>query len=296
MVFGDAQSMIFALRRVWLGTLCLSVIMALPSMTLVAAEGNPTASTPATMVAKLQALAHAAEEGEHASEAGDLAKAQHEYTELHEAWETYEDGVRDRDAAGYIALENALHAVRDGLKASPPDLPALAKHFATLEHQALAAANKFAAAAPTQPVAATGESATMAGLLANLAASVDALHENAPDTARAAFDRVVQAWPGVEGEVAARSADAYDEAEGLLGRGLTAFNKTPPDLAVAAQTLANLQQTLAPFAISTRYSAFDAAAILLREGLEALLVVLSLGQIASLTGVLTLLRRMSQGL
>ena len=50
----------------------------------------------------------------------------------------------------------------------------------------------------------------------------------------------------------------------------------PPDLAVAQAAVARIRTTLAPLADEQIYTAFDAGAIILREGLEALLVIVAL--------------------
>jgi len=86
----------------------------------------------------------------------------------------------------------------------------------------------------------------------------------------------MRAWPGVEGEVATRSPEAYNTIEVELGRAGAALAAQPANLVEAEAAIEQLQATLAPFMGHQAYTAFDAAAIMLREGLEALLVMVAL--------------------
>ena len=51
---------------------------------------------------------------------------------------------------------------------------------------------------------------------------------------------------------------------------------TPTDITSAKTAIANLKKDLQPYAESVKYGWFDAAVILLREGLEAILVLVAL--------------------
>lgn len=55
-----------------------------------------------------------------------------------------------------------------------------------------------------------------------------------------------------------------------------ALRAEPADTAAASTALASIRSTLTPYTVDSSYSALDAALIILREGLEALLVVVAL--------------------
>ena len=77
----------------------------------------------------------------------------------------------------------------------------------------------------------------------------------------------------VEGQVKARSSRVYTDTENNTARVRSLLGQRPPDVEAAQQVIATMQADLAPIVQSGgRYSAFDAD-VLLREGLEALLVV-----------------------
>ena len=90
------------------------------------------------------------------------------------------------------------------------------------------------------------------------------------------IERFIRAWPAIEGAVATKSRDAYQAIEGEMGRARAALTAQPADLATATVSIERMRGELAPFAAGQTYTAFDAAAIILREGLEALLVIVAL--------------------
>lgn len=235
---------------------------------------RPVLADEPALAGKLQQMAHIAHEGVEAAEHNNPELMQLEYTELHELWENIEDDVKAQNPTAYVELEGALDGVKEALAAEPLNPAAVEQAYEYL----LAETNEIAAQfgdGDVAPVAAV--EATPAELVNWLAAAESALANGDTETANAQFAQVVAAWPGVEGEIAARSQDAYTAIETNLGRALAALRAEPVDQAAAATALEELRATLSPFAIApAAYTMFDAAAIILREGLEALLVIVAL--------------------
>ncbi|NTU84825.1 MAG: FTR1 family iron permease [Chloroflexales bacterium] len=232
---------------------------------------HPAAAQAPDPADALRTLALRAEAGEHAVAGATPAQLRAAYEELHEAWEAIEDGVRDADAAGYVALETKLDALKDAVAAQQPD--AVASAFAAVEHEALEVAEGLSVGGP----AAEAAPATMAGLAAELDQAYVALEAGDAATAEAHLMAAIKAWPTVEGEVAAKSPEAYTAIEIDLGRAAAALEAEPAQREEAEAAVGRLRAAVAPFAQrATTYTAFDAAAILLREGLEALLVIIAL--------------------
>ena len=125
---------------------------------------------------------------------------------------------------------------------------------------------------PTVAIQAT----TPAGLLTGLNAVYAAAERTDRDEASAALAQVIATWPSVEGSVAAKSQDAYTAIEQDLGKVSAALKAEPVDRVAAKAVVERLREAVAPFSEQQAYTAFDAAAIVLREGLEALLVVAAL--------------------
>jgi high-affinity iron transporter len=197
-----------------------------------------------------------------------------EYEEIHTLWQAFEDGVRERDATGYVELEGALSAIKASLAAEPLDAAAVRAAYEHLGDEAEEVAGRLGGA----PAAAPARSAIQspAGLIEPLEAAQAAVARGDAAAARSEIDELVRAWPAVEGAIAAKDQDAYTAIEIELGRAAGAIKAQPADMAAAAAALDRLSDTLAPFAQAQTYTALDAAAIILREGLEALLVVVAL--------------------
>lgn len=92
-------------------------------------------------------------------------------------------------------------------------------------------------------------------------------------------------WTQVEAFVKARSGDAYARIENDTAAATAALAARPVDTGAARAALSDMRAQLAPFvAAPATYGAFDAAIILLREGLEALLIVAALLAFLTKTG------------
>lgn len=233
---------------------------------------HPAAAQPAAPADVLRSFALRAEAGEHAVPGSTPAQLRAAYDDLHEAWEAIEDGVREADAAGYVALEGKLDALKDVVSAQAPDTGAIAEAFSAVEHEALEVAERIGAGAGS-----AAAPASLPGLAADLDQAYAAIEAGAAATAAEHLMAAIRAWPAVEGEVAARSPAAYSAIEVDLGKAIAALEAEPADLAAAEGAVGRLRAAVAPFAQGqATYGVFDAAAILLREGLEALLVIVAL--------------------
>jgi high-affinity iron transporter len=234
----------------------------------------PAFAQGASLAEQVRSLAHHAVEGVEAAERNQPDMMHAEYEEIHSLWEGFEDGVRERDAAGYVELEGALAAIKAALAAEPLDSGAVRAAYAHLEDEAEEVAARLGGA----PVAAPATVGTQApsDLMEPLEAARAAVERGDAAGARTEIDELIRAWPAVEGAIAARDQDAYTAIEIELGRAAGAIKAQPADMAAAAAALDRLSDSLTPFARAQAYTALDAAAIILREGLEALLVVVAL--------------------
>lgn len=239
----------------------LALLFARP---LLAAESSPADG--------LRAIAHHAEEGVEAAEKGNAGWLRTEWTEIDVTWERIEDQVREQNPGAYVEIEAALDKVESAVKAEPLDMAAAGQAFEALEHEATEVAGKLGGSAQATAAA----SATPADVRGALDEAYEAIERGDTAAALAGVEEAVGMWPSAEGAVAARSAAAYEAIEGDLGRALAALEATPAKAAEAEAAIERLRDTLAPFATATTYTAFDAAAVILREGLEALLVIVAL--------------------
>ncbi len=232
----------------------------------------PVLAQESKLAEQVASLAHHAEEGIEAAEHNQPDVMRAEYQELHALWQAFEDGVRQQDAAGYVEIEGALAAIDAALKAEPFDPTAVRAAYAHLKEESQEVAGRLGGAAAATPAAATSP----ADLLQSLDETRAAITRGDTAAATDGIAALIRAWPAVEGAVATKDKDAYTAIEVDLGRAAAAIKAQPADMAAAGAAVDRLRATLAPFASTQIYTALDAAVIILREGLEALLVIVAL--------------------
>ncbi|WP_158509557.1 FTR1 family iron permease [Limnochorda pilosa] len=227
-----------------------------------------------------------------AAEAGRIEEAAARYDTFHEVWEEVEDGLHTSNRHGYEAIEAAIREVRVQLAVQPPRFDALTDALLKLKTEVAeyVPAGTGAAQAGNDPAGSTGSPASDEGGLGRLAVLLDQaareIDQGKAGEARERVEAFVAAWPGVEGEVRSRSPRAYEAIERNMAQVMGALASTPPDLERAGSLVAAMEQELAPIVAQagSSYTAFDAGVVLLREGLEVLLVLLALLAFLQRTG------------
>ncbi len=224
---------------------------------------------------QVRGLIKHAEEGIDASNHNRPELMRGEYAEIDAIWSSFEDQVRTQDAAGYAGIEAALDAIKRAVNAQPPNPAAVKAAYQQLEHESAEVADRLSSATPA--TAATSTSAASLPDALNQLTAADAAFTRGD--ARAAAEQVanfIRAWPAIEGAVATKSRAAYAVIEREIGNARAGLDAQPPNLAAAQSAVARIRTALAPLAAEQTYTAFDAGAIILREGLEALLVIVAL--------------------
>ena len=252
--------------------LSLALLVALGMLLSLLAPVAAQTSDPANLAETLSPVAGYAKEGKEYAEAGNAAKAQHEFDEVKESWSAIEDGVRDQNPQGYLQIELALDGVESALAQTPLDLAAVEAAFDHL----LVEVDEVSVATGGMTASAVLESVTTADLVAALDQTQAAIASQDAPAALAGLSAAMRVWPAVEGVIAVRSPEAYTAMESGLAKAYATLEANPVDWAASATAVSGLQTIMAPLTERQTYTAFDAAAIILREGLEALLVVVAL--------------------
>jgi high-affinity iron transporter len=243
--------------------------------------GGPLAARPAAaagdeaLIARLRAMVVALERTETAVKANDAAAAQAAYQEYRDGWSAIEDDIRPRDRAAYRAIEEYMRDVKAALRAQPLNTDEALTAIGNLEDST----GKLIETLPsTLPATQTADAQiAMRGLLAELDEATVALNGGDVATAAAKVGEAQERWLDVEGVLKVKSPSTYTAVENNLARAQSALAASTPDKDAARSALQQLKDDLAPYAESAvAYSAFDAGVTLLREGLEALLVVTAL--------------------
>lgn len=247
----------------------------LSALTLALLAGRPAvaAASPADdLTAANQMVLKAAE----LLRQGDLAGAKASYEQFRQRWLDIEDGIKGRSLTAYRTIEDQMAEVQFALLQNPPDTARVAGALNRLDQ-----ANQrfvqgtYPADGGEQP-ALQGSGGSVAELLTLLGQARQKAQSGDAAGAAQAMGQFRQSWLGVEGVVLTQSPKVYGDAEKDMVDAYAMLTASPPDLAGGLATIERMQSYLAPIADKTSYSALDAATILLREGLEALLVVVGL--------------------
>src|SRR6266508_4431694 len=174
-----------------------------------------------------------------------------------------------REVASGLA---SLRAAMPGIAA--PAAPIAADDVETIAHDVQ---RELREAVGAQAGAATASAREIEDATKDLAATSAALRSSDRTAAATAFREFRSAWLRIEDAVRGRDRDAYRSIETDMATASTLLASPSADLAATDRAVSRIAETLAPLAATTKtYGAFDAAIILLREGVEALLVVAAL--------------------
>ena len=231
-----------------------------------ATEVRYQASVLATLV---EVIAEEYREGVDGGRIVNVAEYQDGYGFLQRAattWSAVEplmtEGRRSEIAAGIASLRAAIPAI------TPPLSPLGPEEVATVAHDVQRDLREAVGAASTSEVEAAR---------AKLAAASDALRAGDTAAAGVAFREFRSGWIRIEDAVRGADRDAYRRIESDMAALSTVFAASAPDPVAAREGIARIDAALAPVAASApTYGIFDATIILLREGLEALLVIAAL--------------------
>ncbi|MED1945043.1 FTR1 family protein [Brevibacillus formosus] len=213
---------------------------------------------------------------------GDLMKAKQSYSSFVTGWYKAEGLVRAENAAVYGDMEIKISGARIALNTEPPDPKKSAEKVQAL----ITAVDNYLAGKAVQQAAGnpSSEQPTISSLLV-LLASVET--EIANQDATAASDKMetfITSWPSVEGVVMTKSPATYSSIEAKMVAIPTLILSNPPQWEKATANLAEMKTELEPFATASSYTAWDAGLILFREGLEAILIIVSLLTVLNKSG------------
>lgn len=214
------------------------------------------------------------------TEAKDYQQAATAFEQYRKDWFEVEDGVKATSRQAYKEIEAAMGDVSFALSTQPPDSRELLKslnQLHQLDQKFVAGGFSAAQAAPHATQNAAAGKVTVSSLLDRLNRAETALNNQNIATAAAEIKQFQTEWLEVEGVVAAKSKQAYVSIENNMAKAAGFLNASTPDVASAQTAIAELKQSLQPYAgEELRYTLLDATLILLREGVEALLVLVAL--------------------
>jgi high-affinity iron transporter len=254
------------MKNRWL-LLLLAVVVVMVSVVPVAMASPGSDMTAANQLVA-GALAHA--------QKGDIDGAKAGYEQYRQHWLSVEDGVKGESNTAYRKVEEYMADVQFALLQNPPDQAKVTAAFNGLS----AGIQTFVDGGYPADGASASAKKPAQGNIADALAVLDKAAErakagDAPGAAQA-MAQFRQSWLDVEGLVLTQSAKLYGDAERDMVNAQAHFAATPPNLEKGLATVDQMRGYLAPLASKTSYGMFDAATLLLREGLEGLLIVVAL--------------------
>jgi high-affinity iron transporter len=195
------------------------------------------------------------------------------------AWPKAESAVRSDNFRAYGDMEAGMSLARIALKAETPVKIKVLDEMGKLYELMWEYTD-----GSLQATYAEQEDNSIADLLQIL---VEAQSDIRASNAASALERMqlyIRLWPSIEGEVSTRSPGAYVKLENWMMDAPIMLSGASPDLKKAGETVNKMIDTLMTFVADSHYTAWDAGLILLREGLEAFLVLAALLALLRRTG------------
>ncbi|MGJ7922861.1 FTR1 family iron permease [Neobacillus sp. LXY-4] len=200
---------------------------------------------------------------------GEQTDWRKQYQALLNQWTASEKAVHDESIVSYGNIERELAMIRIAITQDPPDPN---KALSSLENLTLEVENFV-----TGKVKNRGEgNYSLTDLSALLNRADKEIAQDELKKASETLNEILSIWPMVEGKVQTRDSKLYSDIETKIPTAISILNSQNGKAEKAETIVTELNSRLSPLLSKTNYSFWDAALILLREGLEALLIVATL--------------------
>lgn len=207
---------------------------------------------------------------EDALASGDLTTIDAAYKDFNAKWKKIERPVREQSIAMYGQIETQMAFIRISIASEKPDVALMQSQYAELKQTI----EDFVAGNDTAKVV-EGEYS-----LATLIAYIDEANDfiDASDY-KAASDKIrefIKIWPSVEIDISTRNGSLYTKIESDMPILVSDLLKSNVDVKAIKSKLDTFRTEIELIQGDSDYTLWDAALILLREGLEALLIIMAL--------------------
>lgn len=194
----------------------------------------------------------------------DVEVLKQQYRLFNGIWTKNERTVRNVDMSHYGRIETSLALLRVAIETEPLDY----NRVTQLTQKIATQFDDFLTGKQAEAVAGNYKLSDGIDLLKE---GLAAFQQNDSATAQTKLTTFIEIWPSIEGDVSTRNGSLYTRVE----------SEIPVILAKGSETkyqteLQQIIDALAAINPAASYTALDAMLILLREGLEALLVVMAL--------------------
>ena len=195
----------------------------------------------------------------------DVEAMKKEYLKYNGVWTRNEAVIRDRDTAYYGKVETAMAFLRSSMEMEPFDYENVMSSFNNLK----TVIQEFLDGKKIEQTSTEG--ITLKQAIELLKEELEAFKSGDKSAGQSKVRKFIEIWPTVEGDVSTRNASLYTKVE----------TETPVIMVKGGEKqyqekLQNLITELSQIDTKAEYTFVDAMFILLREGVEALLIVLAL--------------------
>ncbi|AIY04597.1 hypothetical protein Plano_0632 [Planococcus sp. PAMC 21323] len=218
----------------------------------------------------LQAMEPFVADLKEAVETGDQQEIQEAYSIFLAGWGKNERVVQAQSIAAYGQIETQMSFMRIALANDDFDVTAFSEQTTAVEQtiQDFGSGN-IKEAKTTNDYSL----ATLVGLLDD---SENAIQKEKYTQAGDTLKKFITIWPSVEGDVRTKNASLYSEIEAELPLLVSELTRENVKADAVSEKLESFKQQINFIQQDTEYSFWDSALILLREGLEALLIISAL--------------------
>lgn len=194
----------------------------------------------------------------------DLEAVREAYKKMNSTWTINEAVVRDHSTAHYGQVETAISFLRSSIETEPTNFDTIQASFDDLK----TAISNFVEGTE---VATTSSNLTLKDGIDLLKKALTQFQAGQDSDAAATMKEFITIWPTIEGSVSTTNPSLYIKVE----------SESPVIMVKGKESeyqekLSSLIAELSQIDTSASYNAFDAMLILLREGVEALLIVMAL--------------------
>ena len=194
----------------------------------------------------------------------DLEAVREAYKKMNSTWTINEAVVRDHSTAHYGQVETAISFLRSSIETEPTNFDTIQASFDDLKK----AISNFVEGTE---ITTTSSNLTLKDGIELLKKALTQFQAGQDSDAAATMKEFITIWPTIEGSVSTTNPSLYTKVE----------SESPVIMVKGKESeyqekLSSLIAELSQIDTSASYNAFDAMLILLREGVEALLIVMAL--------------------
>jgi high-affinity iron transporter len=210
------------------------------------------------------------------AEKEDYKSSEEQFKLFRSTWFEIEAGIKKKSVDAYRGIEVTLGEIQYAFLQQPVNKAAITDTLNKLNQQNISFIQGDFKSFDADGTSVSSEKTTLAATISLLDQAISNIQQNNPQAAKENVQQFRKSWLDVEGIILTQSLKVYKSTESDMVISYSQLAANPPDTAGATITLTQMRDYLTPLSVKTSYTMVDAVTIILREGLEALLVIVAL--------------------